>query len=60
MQRFKYTHIRPVLNCGSRGEVGCEYVDRIHLAQDREKWQVLMNTVTKLQVPLKVGHSLRS
>ena len=32
-------------------EVGCEGMDWIELAQDRESWQALVNTVMKLQVP---------
>jgi hypothetical protein len=26
-------------------EIGCEGVDWMHMAQDREKWQALVNTV---------------
>jgi hypothetical protein len=29
-------------------EVGCGCVDRIGLAQDRDRWQTLVNAVTKL------------
>jgi hypothetical protein len=32
-------------------ETGLEGVDWIHLAQDRDKWQVLMNTVVNLRFP---------
>jgi hypothetical protein len=32
-------------------EVGWEGVDWIHLAQDRDQWQALVNTVMNLQVP---------
>jgi hypothetical protein len=30
---------------------GCEYVDKIHVAQDRDQWRALMNTVKKFGVP---------
>jgi hypothetical protein len=32
-------------------EIGFGDVDRIHLAQDRDRWQALVNTVMNLQVP---------
>jgi len=32
-------------------EVGWEGVDWMHLAQDRDQWQALVNTVMNLQVP---------
>ena len=32
-------------------EVGCGYVDWIGLAQDRDKWRMLVSTVMNLQVP---------
>jgi hypothetical protein len=32
-------------------EIGWGGMDWIHLAQDRDKWRALMNTVTNLQVP---------
>jgi hypothetical protein len=31
-------------------EIGWEGVDWIHLAQDRDQWQAVVNTVTNLQV----------
>jgi hypothetical protein len=31
-------------------EIGLESVDWIHLAQDRDRWQALVNTVMDLQV----------
>jgi hypothetical protein len=31
-------------------EVGCGSVDWIELAQDRDRWQALVNAVMKLQV----------
>jgi len=32
-------------------EIGCEVVDWLHLAQDRDQWRAVMNTVMKLRVP---------
>jgi hypothetical protein len=32
-------------------EVGCEVMDWIELAKDRDRWRALVNAVTKLQVP---------
>jgi hypothetical protein len=32
-------------------EIGWEGVDWIHLAQDRDEWRTLVNTVIKLRVP---------
>ena len=32
-------------------EVGCGYMDWIVLAQDRDKWRMLVSTVMNLQVP---------
>jgi len=39
-------------------ETGWESVDWLHLAQDRDQWHVLMNTVMKLRIPYKVGNFL--
>jgi hypothetical protein len=36
-------------------EIGWEGVNQMHLAQDRDQWLALMNTVMNLQVPSKVG-----
>jgi hypothetical protein len=33
------------------GEIGWEGVNWIHLAQDRDQWQALVNTVMNLWVP---------
>jgi hypothetical protein len=33
------------------GEVGCGDVDWIGLAQDRNRWRALVNSVLNLQVP---------
>jgi hypothetical protein len=33
------------------GEIGWEGVDWIHLAQDRDQWRALVNTVMNFQVP---------
>jgi hypothetical protein len=32
-------------------EVGCGHVDRIGLAQDRDRWRKLVNAVMNLRVP---------
>jgi hypothetical protein len=32
-------------------EIGWGDMDRIHLAQDREEWRALVNTVMNLRVP---------
>jgi hypothetical protein len=32
-------------------EIGWEGVDWIHLAQDRDRWRALVNTVMKLRFP---------
>jgi hypothetical protein len=32
-------------------EIGCEVVDWMHLARDRDQWRVLLNTVMKIRVP---------
>jgi len=37
-------------------EIGLEGVDWIRLAQDGDQWRALVNTVTNLRIPLKVGH----
>jgi hypothetical protein len=37
-------------------EIGLEGVDWIYMAQDRNQWQVLVNTVMNLLVPRKVGN----
>jgi hypothetical protein len=39
-------------------QTGFMCVDWIELAQDRDKWQVVVNTVMKLRVPLNVGDFL--
>jgi hypothetical protein len=32
-------------------EVGCESMDRIELAQDRDRWRALMSAVMNIRVP---------
>jgi hypothetical protein len=32
-------------------EIGCEFLDWIHLAQDRGQWRAVVNTVMNLRVP---------
>jgi hypothetical protein len=32
------------------GEIGREGVDWIHMAQDKDKWRAVMNSVMKLRV----------
>jgi hypothetical protein len=39
-------------------ETGWKIVGCIHLAQDRDQWQVLVNMVMNLQVPYKAGNFL--
>jgi hypothetical protein len=39
-------------------ETGWEGVDWMHLAQDRDQWRTLMNTVINLRVPLMAGNFL--
>jgi hypothetical protein len=41
-------------------EIGRKVVKWMHLAQDRDQWRVLLNTVIKLQVPLKARNLLSS
>ena len=39
-------------------EVGCEGIDSIDVAQDRDRWRVLVNTVMNLRVPENAGNLL--
>jgi hypothetical protein len=42
------------------GEIGFGDVDWIHLAQDRDRWRDLVNTVMNLRVPKNSGNFLTS
>jgi len=41
-------------------ELGCGGMDWIDLAQDRGRWQALMNVVMNLRVPYNAGNFLTS
>jgi hypothetical protein len=41
-------------------KICCDGVDWIHLAQDRDRWLVIVNTVMNLRVPRKAGNFLTS
>jgi hypothetical protein len=36
-------------------EIGCDDMDWIDLAQNRDQWRALVNTIMKLRVPQNVG-----
>jgi uncharacterized protein YPO0396 len=39
-------------------EMGCEDVDSVHLAQDRDQWRAVVNTVMNLRGSKKGGEFL--
>ena len=39
-------------------EVGCEDMDRLELAQDRDRWRTLMNAAMNIRVPRNAGNFL--
>jgi hypothetical protein len=41
-------------------KVGCGGMEWIALAQDRDRWQALVNSVLNLRVPLSAGNFLKS
>jgi hypothetical protein len=41
-------------------EMWWEVVNRMHMAQDRDQWRALVNTITNLRVPKKAGNFLTS
>ena len=38
--------------------MGCEGMNSIDVAQDRDRWRALVNAVMNLQVPLNAGNFL--
>jgi hypothetical protein len=52
--RYRRKDIKMDLN-----ERGYENVDWVHLAQDKDQWQALVNTVMSLRVPWNAGNFLR-
>jgi hypothetical protein len=41
-------------------EIGCDVMNCIHLAQDRDQWRALVNTVIELRIPQNIGKFLSS
>jgi hypothetical protein len=42
------------------GEIGWGVMDWIYLAQDRDQWRALVNTIMNLQVPQNFGKLLNN
>jgi hypothetical protein len=38
-------------NCMDLREIGCEFVGWVHLAQDRDQWQALVNMAMNFWIP---------
>jgi len=41
-------------------ETGCEVVEWMHLAQDRDQWQALLNMIINLWVPYRTDNFVTS